>query len=324
MPSAANNLLSLHFLKDPGFQKKIVEVFSVFLVCGLTIIFLTLSMLDTTILQTIRDTQVHANPAPTFQPAPYPLLTVKKLPQISADAAIVMDADSHVFVYQKNTNLRLSPASTTKMMSSIVALSHFHPNDILTVQGLIDTQGSGLGLTTRETLRFEDLLKGALILSANDAAYTIAENYPGGVPGFVAAMNEKAKELHLWNTHFGDPDGLDDTQDYTTAEDLVRIASVAMQNPLFASIVRMKSATISSVDGKNDYTFNNRNILLGYDGINGIKTGYTDEAGEVLATSTVINGHTFYIIVMRSQDRFADTQALLPMLHTITFLSMHP
>lgn len=324
MPPSANNLLSLHFFKDPFFQKKIVEVFSVFLVCGLTIIFLTLSLLDTTILQTIRDTQVHANPAPTFQAAPYPLLTVKKLPQISADAAIVMDADSHVFVYQKNTNLRLSPASTTKMMSSIVALSHFHPNDILTVQGLIDTQGSGLGLTTRETLRFEDLLKGALILSANDAAYTIAENYPGGVPGFVAAMNEKAKELHLWNTHFGDPDGLDDTQDYTTAEDLVRIASVAMQNPLFASVVKMKSATISSADGKNDYTFNNRNILLGYDGINGIKTGYTDEAGEVLATSTVINGHTFYIIVMRSQDRFADTQALLPMLHTITFLSMHP
>lgn len=324
MPSPAYNLLLLHFVKNYPLQKKIIEIFSVFLVCGLTIVFLTLALLDATLLQTLHDMHVQPNPTPGFQAAAYPLLTTKKIPYISAASAIIMDADSHVFVYQKNTDLRISPASTTKMMTAMIALSHFQPNDVLTVKSLIDTQGSGLGLTLGETVTFENLLKGALILSANDAAYTIAQNYPGGEKAFVSAMNEKAKELHLWNTHFGDPDGLDDNQDYTTAEDLVRLASIAMQNPLFASIVDTKTATIASVDGKDTYTFDNRNILLGYDGINGIKTGFTDEAGEVLATSTIVNNHTFYIIVMKSDDRFGDTQALLPMLHTITFLSMHP
>ncbi len=324
MLSSAYNLLFLKFLKNNNLQKKLIETFSVFLVCGLTVLFLTLALLDATLLQTIYDISIHPNPVAHFQPSQYPLLTTKRVPYTSATSAIIMDADSHVFVYQKNTDLRLSPASTTKIMTALIALSFFHPSETLTVKNIIDTQGSGLGLTVGEKFTFENLLKGALILSANDAASTIAQNYPGGEKAFVAAMNEHAKALHLWNTHFGDPDGLDDNQDYTTAQDLVRLASITMQNPLFASIVKTKTATITDITGKNTYSFDNRNILLGYDGINGIKTGFTDEAGEVLATSAVINDHTFYIIVMKSQDRFADTQALLPMLHHITFLSMHP
>lgn len=305
-------------------SKNSIDVFFIIIPICLAVIVLTLVLLDITVIQSNQDLTLHPNPVTNFQVAAYPLLNTQTDPSISAVSAIVMEANSHDFVYQKNTDLRLSPASTTKMMTALVALSQFHPNDVLTVKSLIDTEGSGLGLTIGEQLTFADLLKGALILSANDAAYTIAQNYPGGEKAFVATMNKKAQELHMWNTHFGDPDGLDDMQNYTTAQDLVRLASVVMQNPLFASIVDTPTATISSTDGKNTYTFDNRNILLGYDGINGIKTGFTDEAGEVLATSTKINNHTFYIIVMKSQDRFADTKALLPMLHKVTFLSMHP
>lgn len=305
-------------------QKNIIDVFFIILPICLAVIVLTLVLLDITVIQSNQDLTIHPNPIPKFHVAAYPVLQTQTDPAISAISAIIMEANSHDFVYQKNTDLRLSPASTTKMMTALVALSHFRPKDVLTVKSLIDTEGSGLGLTVGEQVTFEDLLKGALILSANDAAYTIAQNYPGGEKAFAAAMNTKAHELHMWNTHFGDPDGLDDMQNYTTAQDLVRLASIVMQNPLFASIVDTPTTTISSIDGKNTYTFDNRNTLLGYDGIYGIKTGFTDEAGEVLATATKINNHTFYIIVMKSEDRFADTKALLPMLHTITFLSMHP
>lgn len=287
----------------------------------LSLCFFVLVIVDVCLLQTKQDLRTHINPSPNFRPTDYPLITTTMLPNISAESAIIMDETSHVFMYQKNTYLRLSPASTTKMMTALVGLSYFHPHDVLTVKKLIDTQGSGMDFFLGEKLTFDNVLKAALIYSANDAATVIAQNYPGGQQAFVTAMNKKAQAMHLWNTHFGDPDGLDDTQDYTTAQDLIEIAAQAMKNPLFASIVDIPTTTIVSVDGKNSYPINNRNILLGYDGINGIKTGYTDEAGEVLATSVLKNGHTFYIIVMKSNDRFADTKKLLPLLSNVQFIS---
>jgi D-alanyl-D-alanine carboxypeptidase (penicillin-binding protein 5/6) len=209
-------------------------------------------------------------------------------------------------------------------MTALVSLSYFHPTDVLTIKSMIDSEGSGLNFSPGEQVTYEHLLQAALIYSANDAAVAIAQNYPGGQTAFVGAMNKKAHDLHLWNTHFGDPDGLDDMQDYTTAKELVSLAAITMQNPLFRTIVGTKATTFTSVNGKNSYTITNRNVLLGMDGITGIKTGYTDEAGEVLATSVEKDGHTFYIIVMQSLDRFADTVALLPLLNHVTFVSMHP
>lgn len=268
-------------------------------------------------------THLKLHPQPIYlSPATYPLLPQAIEPNISAIAAIIMDADSHTIIYQKNGFLRFSPASTTKIMTALVSLDYFQPDDVLTVKQLIDTEGSGLGLFVGETFSYKDLLKAALIYSANDAAATIAQNYPGGNPAFVAAMNSKAQTVHLMNTHFYDPDGLDDTQNYTTAEDLVRLSAIAMENPLFADIVKTNTTTIYSRNTHAAYTFQNRNILLGYDGVNGIKTGYTDEAGEVLATSAVSNGHTFYIIVMKSNDRFGDTERLLSLLPSVTYIPL--
>jgi D-alanyl-D-alanine carboxypeptidase (penicillin-binding protein 5/6) len=303
------------------FHQKLTDVVFISIPAALGLLFLIFIFLDVCLLQTLQDLKIHQNPFPNFHIHTYPLLTAQIVPDISAQSAIIMDATSHVFVYQKNTYLRLSPASTTKMMTALVGLSYFHPHDTLTVKEIIDSENSGLNFSLDEQLTFDAVLKAALMYSANDAASVIAQNYPGGEKTFVAAMNAKAQMFHLWNTHFGDPDGLDDTQDYTTAQDLIRLAAIAMQNPLFASIVATRTTTISSVDGKNSYPITNRNILLGYDGINGIKTGYTDEAGEVLATSVINNGHTYYMIVMKSQDRFTDTKRLLTLLPTIKYLS---
>jgi D-alanyl-D-alanine carboxypeptidase (penicillin-binding protein 5/6) len=124
-------------------------------------------------------------------------------------------------------------------------------------------------------------------------------------------MNEKAQSLHLDDTHFSDGIGLDDDENYSTVVDLARLSATAMKNHLFAQIVSTAQKTISNINRTHQYTFSTLNKLLGYNGVNGIKTGTTEGAGEVLVTSAVINGHTFIIITMNSQDRFGDTSALL-------------
>ncbi|SRR5260221_5561359 len=255
--------------------------------------------------------------------AQYPVVDAKYIPDISAQSAIVVDGDSKVVVYSKNPDIRFSPASTTKIMTALTALDYFKPSDILTVKHAIDTQGSGLALYIGEKMTLESLLYAMFLPSANDAAYAVADNFSAGVDGFIAQMNGKAKKLHLDNTQFGDPDGLFDDQDYTTAHDLAFLGAEFMKNPLLRTIVATKIKTITSLQG-DSYDIKNRNVLLGTYGVNGIKTGYTDEAGEVLVTSTTLNGHTFIIVVMKSNDRFGDTQKLLQFVEQVTFVSMHP
>lgn len=266
-----------------------------------------------------------ANLFATYQPSQYPVLSSKAFPIISAQAAFILDADSHVVLFSKNPDVRLSPASTTKIMTAMVALDHYDTTDVLTITDKMDTQGSGLGLFGGEQLTFGDLLYGALLPSANDAAYAIAQNYPGGMPAFLQKMNEKAAALHLYDTRYGDPAGLDDDRDYTTARELAELSAYAMKDPIFARAVNTKTAMISSIDMQYTYPLENRNILLGVDGINGIKTGFTDEAGEVLATSVNKNGHQFYVVVMRSQDRFVDTSVLVHFIEqNLGYLTIRP
>lgn len=242
---------------------------------------------------------------------PYPLVNEKlALPQVSAKAAIVTDADSQVILFAKNDQLRFSMASTTKIMTALVALDYFTPEAILTVQSS-QVEGSGLGLLPGEQFRFIDLLYAMLLPSANDAAITIAENYPGGLSVFVQKMNEKAASLHLSDTHFADPTGLDDDGDYTTVVDLARLGGHAMQNKTFAQVVGTTDRIITTSNGTRVIPLSNLNQLLGYHGVNGVKTGTTDGAGEVLVTSTHIKGHTYVIVIMNSTQRFVDTQKLL-------------
>jgi D-alanyl-D-alanine carboxypeptidase (penicillin-binding protein 5/6) len=174
-------------------------------------------------------------------------------------------------------------------------------------------------------MTFENLLYAMLLPSANDAALTIAQNYPGGQSAFVKAMNDKAETLELYNTQYADPAGLADEGDYTTPFDLARLASFAMQNAEFRKIVGTKEITISDVSDSHVYDLQNLNILLGQDGVNGVKTGYTEEAGQVLVTSKEDQGKTIIIVVMGSDDRFTDTQILLDLVsNNLTYLSIHP
>lgn len=258
-------------------------------------------------------------PFKSAKAAAYPLLRSGIFPQISANGAIIMDADSKVVLYEKNPDLRFSLASTTKMMTGLTALDYFKPDDILTVKTATD-EGSLLGLYPDEQMSFKNLLYAMFLPSANDAAFTVAQNYPLGQDAFVRKMNEKAKSLQLLNTSYVDPAGLLDQGDYTTPFDLARLASFFIQNRILQQIVNTKEIIISDTSGK-EFKLENLNILLGYDGVNGIKTGYTEGAGQVLVTSKIEKGRTVIIVVMGSQDRFGDTEKLLDLVtNNLNFL----
>lgn len=275
----------------------------------LLMILIILNVINTQMFQTIEQEEFHASSVNT-KLNPYPFVQQVALPQVSANAAIIVDADSQVILFSKNPELRFSMASTTKIMTALTGLDYYQLDDVLTVKSA-RIEGSGLGLVQGDTFTFKNLLYAMMLPSANDAAQTIADNYPGGSEAFVAKMNEKAASLHLTKTHFSDASGLNDDEDYTTVVDLARLASYAITNATLAEISGTKYKTINNQSFTRQYPLTNLNKLLGIDGVTGLKTGTTEGAGEVLVTSTVKNGHTYVIVVMQSKNRFADTSTLL-------------
>jgi D-alanyl-D-alanine carboxypeptidase (penicillin-binding protein 5/6) len=305
--------------------KKIPQrVYFVFL--PLFLFFVCLGLFLTLYLSGIWITQntIFGLPFSASPEAKMPIIKTEFVPIISATGAIIMDADSKVVLYAKNPNIKSSTASTAKIMTALTALAYFKPMDILTVKEAT-SDGSVLGLLQNEKMTFENLLYAMLLPSANDAALAISQNYPGGEQAFMNAMNDKAKTLKLNSTHYVDPAGLLDQGDYTTPFDMARLASFAMQNNEIKKIVGTKEKVIKDLSARQVYDLKNLNILLGQDGVNGVKTGYTEEAGQVLVTSKEEKGKTIIIIVMKSDDRFADTEKLLDLVsNNLTYLSIHP
>lgn len=245
--------------------------------------------------------------------APYPVLQNAYTPVISAESAVIMDDTSKVTIYAKNPDIRFSMASTTKLMTALTALEAFDLSDSLLVYR-DGAQGSVVGLVRGEQYTLESLMLAMLLPSANDAANAIADNYPGGRAAFVKRMNEKADELTLYDTAYYDPSGLEDDGNYTTARDLARLASIATADETIARITGTKNSVIRDSSGKHVIALKNLNELLGINGVVGIKTGFTQGAGGVLTTAREDNGHKQIIVVMRSTDRFGDTQRLLTMI----------
>lgn len=253
----------------------------------------------------------------------YPILANQNIASISAEAAVVMDDTSKVVIYAKNPDLRFSPASTTKLMTALTALSYFKLDDVLTIKAS-GIEPVVIGFIPGQQVSFLNLLEGMLIPSGNDAAIAIAQNYPGGETAFIDKMNQNAKKFRLYNTHYGDPVGLTDDQTYTTVIDLARLAAITIQSPVIAKIVDTAYTTIQTTDGKYVYPLKTTNQLLGIYGVTGIKTGTTEEAKEVFVSSVVKNNHTFILIVMRSDDRFTDTRILInSILNNVTYQSVH-
>lgn len=287
------------------------------------IVFAVIAVLNLQIKKQISTLSFVLNPL-NFEAQSYPVIRSNLAPEISAKGAIVIDKNSQVVLYQKNSNLRFPPASTAKIITALVALDYFKLDDILTVK-TATVEGSVLGFSENEKFRFEDLFYAMLLPSANDATLAIAQNYPEGEKAFVRKMNEKATKLRLINTAYADPIGIEDNKNYTTSLDLARLASIALSSREFAKVVATKERKIKSLSG-NDYLLNNLNILLDLPGVSGIKTGFTQGAGQVLVTSKKIENtnQDIIIVVMQSQDRFLDTEALLNYLSGLSYLPIHP
>lgn len=249
------------------------------------------------------------------QPKNFPPIPVlgasKSFPVISSQGALAVDLGSGVSLYEKNPDTLLLPASTTKIVTALVALDTYPLDQVLTV-GKVSVDGQKMGLYKGEQIKFENLLYGLLVYSANDAAEVLAQRFPGGYGAFIAAMNTKVRDLSMNSSKFQNPAGLDGDTQVTTAEDLVRVSEVAMRNPEFAKIVGTKSVTLSDVTGKNIYRLKNINELLGsVPGVLGVKTGWTQNARENLVTYIERDGHKVMIALLGSQDRFGETKELI-------------
>ncbi|MBI4066599.1 D-alanyl-D-alanine carboxypeptidase [Candidatus Gottesmanbacteria bacterium] len=246
-------------------------------------------------------------------PAPYPTNTTGVYPgaEVTAVGVVIEDVDSGVLLYQRNSYEPFAPASTTKILTALVALDAYNLDDVLTVKTLMNS-GATMKLVAGERMTVENLLYGVLIQSGNDAAYALAENYPGGVEAFIVAMNDKATSMHLTQSYFTNPVGFDDPGHKMTPMDLIRLATVALSNKTIAKMVAIPQITISDVTHTYFHNLTNVNQLLGkIPGVGGIKTGWTEEAGENLVTLVERGGHRVIVVVLKSEDRFADTTKLI-------------
>jgi len=241
-----------------------------------------------------------------------PVLTGSNVfPILSAQSVVAKDLDSKVVLYEKNPQGTLYPASTTKIITAIVALEHFDPDRILTV-GNRYIEGQKMGLLPGERIKISDLLYGLLVYSANDAAETLADNYKGGRDVFISEMNSKASKIGLESTFFKNPTGLDEEGHVTTAEDLAKASEFAMKSEFIRVAVATKTKEVKSADGLIVHNLENVNELIGsVDGVFGVKTGWTENARENLITYVQREGRTISIVLLGSQDRFGETKELI-------------
>lgn len=239
---------------------------------------------------------------------------VSELPKTNSRRYIVYDRISKSMIIGKNEEVKSAMASTTKIMTTIVILEKADLNETVTVSAKAGgTGGSRLGLKRGDKASVRDLLYGLMLRSGNDAAVALAEHVGGSVKEFAELMNEKASELGLTNTHFVTPHGLDDANHYTTALELAKLTDYAMDNETFARIVGTKSTTIYI--NNQPRQINNTNELLGVlNGVVGVKTGFTNNAGRCLVTETKRNNMDIITIVLGAdtkKDRTKDSVNLI-------------
>ena len=234
-------------------------------------------------------------------------------PSLSSQSALLMESENGSIAYEKNAHIRLPMASTTKIMTALVALDLAAPDTVIRVDGrAVGIEGSSIYLCEGEELTLEELLYALMLESANDAAVAIAIGLCGSEDAFIDAMNRKATSLGLSNTHFSNPHGLDAEDHYTTAYELALIARAALQNALFKTIVSTRKTTIShqNTDGVR-LLINHNKMLRLYDGCIGIKTGYTQKSGRCLVSAAERDGITMIAVTLNSPDDWNDHTKLL-------------
>lgn len=259
-----------------------------------------------------------------------PAYAASSPPEIIGEAAVLIDAKTGEVLFHKNMNKQLYPASTTKIMTAILALEHLDLSNTMVIDAETPyTIGSRIYLLEGEKITTEQVLNALLIESANDAAVALGKAVAGDIPTFAKMMNEKAKELGAKHTHFTNANGLPDENHVTTAYDLAMMANYAMKKPEFRKIVTTYRYIIPKTNRQDTrYLYNTNRLLYDevtkvpvngvprpakYDGCTGIKTGFTDEAGGTLVASAKRGNTELLVVVLKSTSsgRFGDSIALL-------------
>lgn len=227
-------------------------------------------------------------------------------PDVSASAAILMEADGGEILFEKNADEPMLIASTTKIMTALIVLERCDPETAVIIDpAWTGIEGSSMYLKPGQELTVRELLYGLMLASGNDAAVALACIAAGSVDAFAELMNEKASELGCENTHFENPNGLDGEKHYSSARDMARITAKAIQNDTLREIVSCQSKTV----GENTFTNHNR-LLKECDGVFGVKTGYTEAAGRTLVTCCERNGLTLICVTLSDPDDWEDHKCL--------------
>ena len=267
-----------------------------------------------------------------FQIFLFNFFTAYAAPSLLSEAAILIDADTGTILAQKNADKKMYPASLTKIMTAILAIEMGKLTDVITVDNETphEIAGSHIALEAGEILTLKDLLYALMLPSANDAASVIAKHYGKSLDGFVNIMNQKAKELGAYNTHFENPHGLHNENHYTTAGDMALITKYAMENETFRKIVATTRYEIQTTNKKDEtrpfttlnkllYNTSNNQILVDgvyispyYEYATGAKTGYTPEAGNCLVATAEKDGTKLIAVTMKgvSLEMYQDVHNL--------------
>lgn len=233
------------------------------------------------------------------------------IPSVSARAAVLYIPETGDFIYEKRADDVLPMASTTKIMTALVAAERLTPDEKIEIDArAVGIEGSSLYLTAGDSYTAKELIEGMLLASANDAAAALAIAVAGDIPAFAEMMNGRAREIGLSATHFENPHGLDGESHRTTARELALISAEAMENDLLRGIFREKSAVIGEGEGRRTLTNHNKMLRL-YDGCTGVKTGFTKKSGRCLVTAAERDGLTLIGVTLSAPDDWDDHTKML-------------
>lgn len=238
----------------------------------------------------------------SFQMSAYASLSV------SAQSAVLMCANSKEVLFAKDENKHLSMASTTKMMTSLIAIEAAVPNmEIVVTNEMVSVEGTSMGLVAGDSVSMNELIYGMLLQSGNDAANTVACVLGSGQDGFAKMMNERAAQIGMKNTNFVTASGLDSEKHYSTAYDMALLACECISNPEFVYICSQKSARLTYGNPPYARTLTNHNRLLwSYDDAIGIKTGFTKKSGRCLVSAAQRDGITLVAVTLNAPDDWND------------------
>lgn len=240
-----------------------------------------------------------------------PLVKSTTSPPLSAQSFILLDSATNSTLLTKNPRLRVYPASTTKLATALTALNIYPLDEIISI-GSTYSEGKVMELRVGEKITARSLVEALLVYSANDAAYNLAQHHSQGSSGFITEMNLLLTRSHLSDTRFTNYDGIHQPNHYSTVADLSQLARLSIKNSVITQVVKLSKLTVTDIDNQIHHQLQSTNQLLGVvPEIEGLKTGWTPEAGGCFIGLINIGGHKLISVVAQSQDRFADTRALV-------------